>query len=91
MNLDFIKKFPLPALREKQSFVLKEIDTALASGYKYILLEAPTRFGKSPVGIAIARTLGTSYICTSTKDLHVLDYYLHVAVQKQWIICVDCL
>jgi Rad3-related DNA helicase len=56
-------------MRERQSYVLNEIANALASGYKYILLEAPTGFGKSPVAIAVGRTLGTSYICTSTKDL----------------------
>ena len=66
---DFIKNFPFPMLREKQSFVLKEIDVALASGYRHIILEAPTGFGKSPVAIAVALTLGTSDICTSTKDL----------------------
>ena len=38
-------------------------------GYKYIVLEAPTGFGKSPVAIAVGRTLGTSYICSATKDL----------------------
>jgi ATP-dependent DNA helicase DinG len=73
MNLSqvssYIKNFPFPTLREKQSFVLKEIDDAFASGYKYIVLEAPTGFGKSPVAIAAALTLGSSYICTSTKDL----------------------
>jgi ATP-dependent DNA helicase DinG len=66
---DFHKNFPFQTLREKQSYVLKEIDAAFASGYRYIILEAPTGFGKSPVAIAVALTLGTSYICTSTKDL----------------------
>jgi ATP-dependent DNA helicase DinG len=60
---DFIKNFPFPTLREKQSFVLKEIDSAFGSGYRHIILEAPTGFGKSPVAIAAALTLGTSYIC----------------------------
>ncbi|MFZ0513019.1 MAG: hypothetical protein WAM14_15530, partial [Candidatus Nitrosopolaris sp.] len=60
---DFIKNFPFPNLRERQSYVLNEIAAAFSSGYKYIVLEAPTGFGKSPVGIAVARTLGTSYIC----------------------------
>jgi ATP-dependent DNA helicase DinG len=32
-------------------------------------LEAPTGFGKSPVAVASALTLGSSYICTSTKNL----------------------
>jgi ATP-dependent DNA helicase DinG len=66
---DFIKNFPFPALRERQSYVLNEIAIGFASGYKYIVLEPPTGFGKSPVAIAVALTLGTSYICTSTKDL----------------------
>jgi ATP-dependent DNA helicase DinG len=65
---DFIKNFPLRTMRERQSYVLNEI-AGFASGYKYVVLEAPTGFGKSPVAIAVARTLGTSYICTSTKDL----------------------
>ncbi|MGA8085472.1 MAG: hypothetical protein WB988_26745 [Candidatus Nitrosopolaris sp.] len=65
----YIKNFPFATLREKQSYVLNEIDAAFASGYKYIILEAPTGFGKSPVAIAAALTLGSSYICTSTKDL----------------------
>ena len=56
---DFIKNFPFATLREKQSFVLKEIDSAFASGYRHIILEAPTGFGKSPVAIAVALTLGT--------------------------------
>jgi ATP-dependent DNA helicase DinG len=66
---NFHKNFPFPTMREKQSNVLNEIATAFASDYKYIILEAPTGFGKSPVAIAAALTLGTSYICTSTKDL----------------------
>ena len=66
---NYIRNFPFPTLRERQSYVLKEIDAAFTSGYKYIVLEAPTGFGKSPVAIAAALTLGSSYICTSTKDL----------------------
>ncbi|MFY9871017.1 MAG: hypothetical protein WAK17_14970, partial [Candidatus Nitrosopolaris sp.] len=66
---DYIKNFPFQALREKQSYVLNEIAIAFGSGYKYIVLEAPTGFGKSPVAIAVALTSGTSYLCTSTKDL----------------------
>jgi ATP-dependent DNA helicase DinG len=61
---EYIKNFPFPTKRERQSYVLNEIATGFASGYKYIILEAPTGFGKSPVAIAVALTLGTSYICT---------------------------
>jgi ATP-dependent DNA helicase DinG len=63
------KSFPLSSLRGNQIHVLNEINEAFDSGYKHIILEAPTGFGKSVVGIAVALTLGSSYICTSTKDL----------------------
>ena len=66
---DLLKNFPFPTRRESQSHVLNEIANAFASDYKYILLEASTGFGKSPVAIAVALTLGSSYICTSTKEL----------------------
>jgi ATP-dependent DNA helicase DinG len=87
----YIKNFPFAALREKQSSVLKQIDTALASGYRPIILEAPTGFGKSAVAITVALTLGTSYICTSTKDLQTQysrDFpFLKVAKGKNNFIC----
>jgi ATP-dependent DNA helicase DinG len=66
---DFIKNFPYPYMRKNQSHILNEIAAASASGCKYIVLEAPTGFGKSPVAIAVAWASGTSYICTSTKVL----------------------
>jgi ATP-dependent DNA helicase DinG len=88
---DFIKNFPYPKMRERQSYVLNEIAAAFASGYKYILLEAPTGFGKSPVAIAVALTLDTSYICTSTKDLqtqYARDFpFLKVAKGKNNFTC----
>jgi ATP-dependent DNA helicase DinG len=88
---DFIRNFPFPTKRERQSSVLNEIATGFASGYKYILLEAPTGFGKSPVAIATALTLGTSYICTSTKDLqtqYARDFpFLKVAKGKNNFTC----
>ena len=66
---DFIKNFPFVHRRKSQTYVINEICEAFSSGYKFILLEAPTGFGKSPVAIAVAMTMGSSYICTSTKDL----------------------
>ena len=61
--------FPFSQIREKQKNVLAEIESAVKSGYKQIFLEAPTGFGKTPVAIALARYLGSSHICTATKDL----------------------
>jgi Rad3-related DNA helicase len=68
-TIELIKNFPFSHRRDNQVRVLNEICEAFNSGYKYILLEAPTGFGKSAVGVAVALTLGSSYICTSTKDL----------------------
>lgn len=67
MNL--IDYFPFESIREKQKDVIKQIEASIESGIKYIFLEAPTGFGKSPIAIALARYLGSSHICTSTKDL----------------------
>jgi ATP-dependent DNA helicase DinG len=66
---NLINNFPFTSQRFNQGSVLDQICDAFNSGYKYIILEAPTGFGKSPVAIAVALTLGSSYICTSTKDL----------------------
>ncbi|MGA8843125.1 MAG: ATP-dependent DNA helicase [Nitrososphaeraceae archaeon] len=66
---DFLRNFPFDSLRANQKEVIEEVCDSLNSGYKYILLEAPTGFGKSAVGVTIAQTLGSSYICTATKDL----------------------
>ena len=56
-------------MRDKQQKTLEEIEQAIKSGFRCIFLEAPTGFGKSPVAIALARYLGSSHICTATKDL----------------------
>jgi ATP-dependent DNA helicase DinG len=61
--------FPFPQIREKQKSVLVDVESAIKSGYRQIFLEAPTGFGKTPVAIALARYLGSSHICTATKDL----------------------
>lgn len=66
---EYIDNFPFETVHEKQYDVLKEICDSFNSGYKTIVLEAPTGFGKSPVAIAVARTLGSSYICSATKEL----------------------
>ncbi|HEV8386246.1 MAG TPA: ATP-dependent DNA helicase [Nitrososphaera sp.] len=69
MSSTILSHFPLSSPRRRQEKVLLEIESALKSGYRYIFLEAPTGFGKTPVAIAMARYLGSSHICTATKDL----------------------
>ena len=66
---DLIENFPFKEIRPKQLEGMKQIAQAINDGYKIIVLEAPTGFGKSPVAIALGKTLGSSYICSATKDL----------------------
>jgi ATP-dependent DNA helicase DinG len=66
---DFRNNFPFEIIYPKQYDILKKICDAFNSGFKVVVLEAPTGFGKSPVAITVARTLGSSYICSATKDL----------------------
>jgi ATP-dependent DNA helicase DinG len=66
---DYLSAFPFPDIRQKQHKVLEEICDAFNCGYKVIVLEAPTGFGKSPVAMCVARTLGSSYTCSATKEL----------------------
>lgn len=68
-SVSILNYFPFERMRDKQRAVLLDIESALSSGYKNIFLEAPTGFGKTPVAIALARYLGSSHICTATKDL----------------------
>ena len=67
--MSILNYFPFEQMRDKQRAVLLDIESAVKSGYKNIFLEAPTGFGKTPVAIALARYLGSSHICTATKDL----------------------
>ncbi|MDQ5841924.1 MAG: ATP-dependent DNA helicase, partial [Thermoproteota archaeon] len=69
MTSTILTHFPFPTVREKQKKVLGMMDSAIKSGYRLIFLEAPTGFGKTPVAITLARYLGSSHICTATKDL----------------------
>jgi ATP-dependent DNA helicase DinG len=88
---DYLNNFPHNSFRSNQDQVIKQICDAFNSGYKYVILEAPTGFGKSAIAITIARTLGSSYICTATKDLqtqYIHDYkFLKVAKGKSNFQC----
>ena len=86
-----VKNFPFLTQRESQKGVLNDIRTAFDSDYRYVILEAPTGFGKSAVAIALALSLGSSYICTATKDLQTQyskDYrYIRAAKGKSNFPC----
>lgn len=87
---NYIKNFPFQTFRLHQEDVLRQTEEAFKS-YKYVICECPTGFGKSPVAITTCRTLGTSYICTSTKDLQAQysrDFpFLKIAKGKNNFIC----
>ena len=88
---EYLNNFPHNVFRNNQDGVIRQICDAFNSGYKHIILEAPTGFGKSAIAITIARTLGSSYICTATKDLQTQysrDYqFLKIAKGKSNFLC----
>lgn len=61
------------APREIQKEILREIEERIGSGYKRIILSAPTGVGKSLVAGAVARFCQRSFIVTATK--HLQDQY----------------
>ncbi len=57
------------ALRPIQREILSAIDEKIKSGYRRIVLCAPTGVGKSLVGVTAARCFGSSFIVTASKNL----------------------
>lgn len=68
---DFAANFPFDHMRANQRKVFQDLADGFNLGYKYVILEAPTGFGKTVEAVTAGLTLGTSYILTSTKDLQV--------------------
>ncbi len=64
-----VQSFPYGSMRPHQRDVLEKIESALNSGKKFIILEAPVGFGKSAVAAALCHHLKSAYILTSTKQL----------------------
>lgn len=60
--------------REGQKWILKELENTFSSGYKKVIISAPTGIGKSYIAKAIANSKDSSFIVTSTKQLQ--DQYL---------------
>lgn len=66
----FLENFPLGyEPRPIQIDLIKEIESLIKSGYRNILVCAPTGIGKSHVSITIAKSLGSSFILTGQKIL----------------------
>ncbi|MDA4134077.1 MAG: ATP-dependent DNA helicase [Thaumarchaeota archaeon] len=66
--------FPYGSMRRFQRETLEEIEKAVASRKKFVMLEAPVGFGKSALAAALCNHLGSAYIVTSTKQLQ--DQYV---------------
>ncbi|HII81024.1 MAG TPA: ATP-dependent DNA helicase [Methanosarcina sp.] len=66
---DIISCFPMDQIRPEQVLMLKGVADALDEGKKYILIEAPTGCGKSPVAITLCKYFKSGYICTDQKNL----------------------
>ena len=55
--------------RETQKEILNAIEQKIKSGYKTIILSAPTGVGKSLIAATVARYYGGSFIVTASKQL----------------------
>ena len=65
-----IEYFPAPyEPRTVQREIISEIEDRIKSGYKKIILCAPTGVGKSLVGATVAKHFGTSFTITASKHL----------------------
>lgn len=60
--------------RSIQNEILKDIQSQIDSGYKTIILSAPTGVGKSLIAATLARYFGSSFIVTASK--HLQDQYI---------------
>lgn len=64
-----LRSFPYKSMRPFQKEVLEKIQSAVSSGKKFIILEAPVGFGKSAVAATLCRHFNSGYVLTSTKQL----------------------
>jgi len=69
VRTSLVQSFPYATMRPYQRDVLEKIESAITSGKKFIILEAPVGFGKSAVAAAVCRNLKSAYVLTSTKQL----------------------
>jgi len=77
--------FPFDEFREYQKEVIEKIITRFEGGKEYVILEAPTGAGKSPIALTVARYFGNAYFLTSQKilqDQYVKDFDLNMLKGK---------
>ena len=61
--------------RDSQKAILDAVQQKLKSGYKKIILSAPTGTGKSAVAMTLAKSYENSFVVTSSKNLQ--DQYIN--------------
>ena len=73
--MTLLEKFPDPfSPRQIQKDILDEIEVKLQSGYKKIVICAPTGAGKPLVGATISNYFDSSFTVTASK--HLQDQYI---------------
>lgn len=55
--------------RPWQGPIIEEVAAAFDNGKRFVVLEAPTGFGKTVAAVTLARHYGKAWICTLTKQL----------------------
>jgi ATP-dependent DNA helicase DinG len=90
----FLDKFPSGFTpRPTQVKIVNDIENAINSGYRRILLCAPTGIGKSHIAITLAKQFGRSFVVTAQKQLqdqYVSDFpFLHAIKGKSTYPCLD--
>lgn len=84
--------FVFPQIRDVQKKVLLEMEEALKT-FDYIVVEAPTGAGKSPIVTTTALYLGSSYINTASlllQDQYLRDFkWLRTIKGKSNFECID--
>jgi Rad3-related DNA helicase len=78
-------------MRPQQNEVLDQVEAALSSSKKFIILEAPVGFGKSAIATSLCNHLGSAYLLTSTKQLqdqYSSDFQFPVVIGKSNFTCL---
>lgn len=68
------QNFPFPIFRTHQRETIQRIIQAFKQGKKFVVVEAPTGSGKSPIALTVSRIAKESYILTPQKILQ--DQYM---------------
>ena len=87
---DVLNAFPHETFREHQKDVVESVCDMINSDKRIIIMECPTGFGKSPVNLALCKTMQDSYYLTPQKilqrQLHE-DYKIPMMMGRSNYVC----